>query len=73
MWGHSTNLKTPVPTVADRKISKRQAERIAVDENAAPEIFERACTGYTFRSIEVKRSEWVAGVYIYVQMYKRRQ
>lgn len=72
MWGRSTNLKPPKESVADRKITPRQAEKITVDENAAPAIFEKACTGYTFRDMEIKRSEWVAGVYIYVQLYKRR-
>jgi hypothetical protein len=73
MWGHSTNLKAPVPSFADRKITPKQAARIALDENAAPALFEKICKGYAFRNIEIKRSEWVAGVYIYVQMYKKRQ
>jgi len=71
MWGHSLNLKPPIESVADRKITMRQVTKIASDENAAPAIFEKACKGYTFREMQVKRSEWVAGAYVYVQMYKK--
>ncbi len=71
MWGHSTNLKMPVPTVADRKLTPKQAAKLALDENGAPAIFEKLYKGYNFRDIQIKRSEWVAGVYIYTQMYKK--
>lgn len=71
-WAHSTNLKPPRETVADQKITPRQATKIALDENGAPEIFEKVCKGYKFRDIEIKRSEFVAGAYIYVQMYRWR-
>ena len=70
-WGHSTNLKMPVPTVADRKFSRRQAEKIAVDENEVPALFEKLYKGYGFRSVDIKRSDFVAGAYIYVQMYRK--
>jgi hypothetical protein len=72
MWNCSRGLARPKETVADRKVTPRQAERLALDENAAPGIFERACRGYAFRGMEVKRSDFAAGVYIYVKMYKRR-
>ncbi|MDR2531473.1 MAG: hypothetical protein LBC82_01340 [Oscillospiraceae bacterium] len=71
MWNHSTNLKYPIPTVADKKITPRQATKIAVNENTAPALFEKLYKGYVFKDIEVKHSDYVAGVYIYVQMYKR--
>ena len=71
-WGHSINLKPyDKATVADRKITPRQAAKIALDRSAAPELFEKVCAGYTFRDIEIKRSDFVAGVYIYTQMYRR--
>lgn len=70
-WGHSTNLKMPVPTVADRKFTRRQAEQIAIDENAAPALFEKLYKGYGFRQIDIKRSDFVAGAYIYVQMFRK--
>ena len=71
LWGYSTNLKQPTVTVADHKLTKRKAERIIADENAVPEIFERFYRGYGFGKVEIKRSAFVAGVYIYVMMHKR--
>jgi len=69
--GHSLNLKPPVETIADKKITKRQAEKITLNRNDAPGIFEKLYRGYTFRNVTVKRSDYVAGVYIYANMYKR--
>lgn len=72
VWAYSTNLKMPVPTVADKKITKRQAENIVIDRNAAPAFFEKIYKGYTFqdtgRDLQVKQSDFVAGVYIYAMM-----
>jgi hypothetical protein len=70
-WGHSKGLKKPDISIANKKITKRRAERIALNENDAPEIFEKLYKDYVYRSHEVKRSDFVSGVYIYVQMYKR--
>ncbi|MCL2636943.1 MAG: hypothetical protein FWD48_01100 [Oscillospiraceae bacterium] len=72
-WGHSKGLKQPKIDIADKKITKRRAEKIAWDENCVPEIFEKLYKDYAFRSVEVKRSDFVSGVYIYVQMYKRKE
>lgn len=69
-WSHSNNLVMPVATVADRKITPRMAEKIALQENTAPELFETLYKGYRFKQIEINWSELVAGVYIYVQMYQ---
>jgi len=70
-WGHSRNLKPPVETIADKKISKRRAEKITLNRNDAPAVFEKLYRGYTFRDVVVKRSDYVAGVYIYAHMYRR--
>jgi len=70
-WGHSKYLKEPQIDFADKKISKRRAEKIALNENNVPELFEKMYKDYIFKSKEVKRSDFVSGVYIYVQMYKR--
>ena len=70
-WGHSRNLKPPIITTADHKITRRQVERMIIDENEIPAIMERKCKGYLFRGIEIKRSEFVAGAYVYIQMYRR--
>ena len=70
-WGHSTNLKMPVPTVADRKITRRQVEKLALDENGAPAFFEKVYPGYCFNSFQAKHSGFVAGAYIYVVMHRK--
>jgi hypothetical protein len=70
-WGCSTNLRKPDVFVADKKITKRRAERIAMEKNTAPELFEKIYSNYAFRDISVKRSNFVSGVYIYVKMYKK--
>jgi hypothetical protein len=71
MWGHSTNLKLPVATVADRKITPHKAGIIAQNQADAPTLFEKLYKGYTCKSVDVKSSEFVAGFYIYVQMYRK--
>lgn len=71
-WCCSKNLKKPVETVADRKISRRKVERIAADlEAVAPEVFEKAYPGYALLDVEIKHSDYVAGAYIYARMRKR--
>jgi hypothetical protein len=67
-WCASRNLEEPKITVADHKITKRQAEKIAKNENAAPGIFEKLYKGYIFNDIKVKYSEFVSGVYLYTRM-----
>lgn len=70
-WGHSLNLKTPRETVADNKISRRKALKIAECEDTAREFFEKAYPGYEFSSIKPRFSNYVSGVYLYVEMWKR--
>lgn len=69
-WGHSLNLKMPIPTVADHKITKRQAEKLAVNPAAAQAFFEKAYKGYAFDRVEVRYSEFVAGAYLYGQLHR---
>ncbi len=70
-WCCSKNLKDPVITVADKKISPRQVERILrAAETDGKAIFEKFTPGYAMTHIEVKRSERIEGVYIYVKMHK---
>lgn len=64
----SRNLQQPKITVADKKITRRRAEKIAKEENMAQEIFEKLYAGYQFKDMEVKYSPYVAGAYIYVRM-----
>lgn len=69
-WCASRNLRQPTVTTSDRKLSKRQAERIADDADEAPDIFEKTFTGYNFVQCDVKHSEYVAGAYMYVRMHR---
>ncbi|MEK4425142.1 rolling circle replication-associated protein [Solibacillus sp. FSL K6-1523] len=64
----SRNLQQPKITIADSKVTRRRAEKIATEENMAQEIFEKLYAGYSFKDMEVKYSNYVAGAYIYVRM-----
>jgi hypothetical protein len=68
----SRNLKEPVITVSDTKLSLRKAERIAQSaEECAPAIFTKLYPDHEFLDCQVKRSDFVAGVYIYVRLRKQ--
>jgi len=70
-WCCSKNLKNPTITTADKKISPRQVERILrAAEIDGKAIFEKLTPGYALTHIEVKRSQRIEGVYIYVKMHK---
>lgn len=64
----SRNLKKPTITIADNKMSKRRAEKIAKNPNDAPNTFEKWYKGYSYNDIEVKFSEFISGTYMYVRM-----
>lgn len=67
-WSASRNLEKPKITIADHKITKRQAEKLAKNENAAPALFEKLYKGYIFNDIKAKYSDFVSGVYLYTRM-----
>lgn len=67
-WCASRNLEEPKITVADHKITKRQAEKIAKNENDAPALFEKIYKGYKFNDIKVRYSDFVSGAYLYTRM-----
>jgi len=68
----SRNLKEPVITFSDTKISLRKAEHIAqAMEEKAPAIFTRLYPNHEFIDCQVKRTDFVAGVYIYVRLRKQ--
>jgi hypothetical protein len=70
-WCCSKNLKQPTITIADKKISPRQVEKILrAAEIDGKAIFEKFTPGYAMTHIEVKRSQRIEGVYIYVKMHK---
>lgn len=66
----SRNLVKPKITIADEKIKKGKAEKIARYPNSANVIFEKIYKGYSFNDIEIKYSDFVSGVYLYVRMRK---
>jgi hypothetical protein len=67
-WCASRNLQEPKITIADHKITKRQAEKIARNQNEAAAIFEKIYKGYKFNDINVKYSDYVSGAYLYARM-----
>lgn len=70
-WRCSKNLKQPTITIADKKISPRKVEKILrAAETDGKAIFEKLTPGYALTHIEVKRSQRIEGVYIYVKMHK---
>lgn len=64
----SRNLTKPKVTVADSKLTRRRAHKIATQEVDAQEIFEKMYEGYKFNDIDIKFSEWTSGAYLYVRM-----
>lgn len=64
----SRNLKEPKVSIADSKMTRKRAERIATEEINAQELFEKMYKGYKFNDIEVKYSEFTSGAYLYVRM-----
>lgn len=72
-WCTSRNLEKPKITIADHKITKRQAEKIARNANTAPVIFQKLYKGYIFNDIKVKFSDYVSGVYLYTRMRAKEE
>ena len=69
----SKNLTQPTVTVADTKVSRRKATRLAHDAEAyGKDLFEHLYKGYLLNDLEVKTSAYVAGAYIYVRMRRLR-
>ena len=72
-YSTSRNLRKPVITVSDNKITKRRAEKLVKETNVAHEIFEKLYQGYSFNDIEAKMSEFLTGAYVYVRMKKIKE
>ncbi len=73
-WGWSKNLIQPTITLSKKKISKRQAARIAADvEIDGKAIIENCYPGYLVQDVDVRRSDYLAGCYIYVQLRSWKQ
>lgn len=73
-WGWSKNLIQPTISTSDKKLSKRQAARIAADVGFdGKTIIENFYPGYLVQDIDVRRSDYLAGCYIYVQLRRWQQ
>lgn len=64
----SRNMKKPKETIADSKMTRKRAERIACGEVDVQALFEKMYKGYQFVEMETKFSDFVSGAYIYVKM-----
>lgn len=68
----SRNIAEPKVTISDRKISRRRVERLTENfPGHAKEIFESLYPQYTFVEVDVRRSDYVSGVYVHGKMRKR--
>lgn len=73
-WCSSKNLAEPIVTTSDTRISRRKVECMVADFTQEPKkILERMYKNYTFTNCEIKRSDFVAGVYIYAKLRKETQ
>ena len=72
-YGYSLNLykSWQHATIADSKMTKRRAEKIARNEVNTKELFEKMYPGYTFTDLAINTSDHVSGWYIYARMRKR--
>lgn len=73
-YGYSLNLhkswQKPFAKVADSKLSKRKAARIAMGEVSPKEFYENLYKGYKFLDLQVYYSDYVSGCYLYARMRK---
>jgi len=67
-WCASRNLEEPKITIADHKITRNQATKIARNQNEAYLIFEKIYKGYKFNDLSVKYNDFVSGAYLYARM-----
>ena len=71
----SKGLKIPAATEADKKISRRRVEKIAMEIKRDPDLarlhMEACYPGYEVLELDVKTSEWVTGAYVYAVMCRK--
>lgn len=72
-WSCSRNLKDPKITESVHKVSKRQAARIAQDAELQGEgIMRKLYPGLELTEMSVKRSDFLAGAYIFARLCRAR-
>lgn len=68
-WTCSRNLKEPKITESLHRVTKRQAARIAADAQLQGEgIMRKLYPGMTLTELDVRRSDWIAGAYIFARL-----
>ncbi len=67
-WAASRNLKKPLVSWADRKISARAARRIADERAASAAALEKLYPGHEVIEVEVRTNPYIPGCYIYARM-----
>lgn len=72
-WACSKNLKEPVVTESDTRISRRRVEYMARDLEQAPEeVLQKVYPGYGLRCCEIRYSDIMPGAYIYARLRRDR-
>lgn len=70
-WTCSRNLREPKVTESRHRISRRTAARIAEDaEIQGAEILRRLYPGLALTELTVRRSDWIAGAYIFARLVR---
>ena len=70
-WRYSKgNLRQPVITVADRKITSKAAWRVATDAAGRAAALERLYPGYQLEAVEVKTNPYMPGFYITARLWR---
>ncbi len=67
----SRNLKKPIETVSDFKMTKKKASVIASNENLAKEKFEKMSKNYKLVDVKVYVSDFISGAYIYAKLKRK--
>lgn len=71
-WYRSRNLKEPAIHRSVTKLSKRKAEKIALNTGDIPEMFEKLYADkYRFNDCQTYISDITGGVYLYCRMHRR--
>lgn len=71
-WAASKNLKKPMVSWADRKISARTARRIAEERAGSCAALEKLYPGHEVIDVEVRTNPYVPGCYIYAKMRRSK-
>lgn len=72
-WAASKNLKKPLVSWADRKISARAARQIADERAASSAALEKLYPGHEVLEVEVRTNPYIPGCYIYARMRRKER